>query len=92
MARDRGAAHVTPLCMLRLALALTVLVFSGCDEDDTGPNSPHCVEVRMRWLEADYQRRMAQNAGDYDLALSRAHLQDLIVNRDVPCFPGFALR
>jgi len=74
--------------MVRLLAVL--LLLAACDEDD-GPNSEHCVEVRMRWLELDYQRRGALAANDGLTASRRALAQDLIVSGDMPCFPGFTL-
>jgi hypothetical protein len=71
-------------------LLAVVLLLAACD-DDNGPNSEHCVEVRMRWLELDYQRRSALAAGDGPTASRRALAQDLIVSGDMPCFPGFML-
>jgi hypothetical protein len=76
---------------MRFVLGFALILASACDEDD-GPNSQHCVEVRMRWLEVDHLRRTAINAGDGDTASRRALLQDEIVSADVPCFPGFTLQ
>lgn len=71
---------------------LLLLLLSACDETDDGPNGQHCVEVRMRWLEADYRRRAAINANDGAAASVRALAQDEIVNADMKCFPGFTLQ
>jgi hypothetical protein len=77
--------------MLRLIATLTLLCAVGCDEEE-GPNSMHCVERRMAWLEIDFLRRKALDLGDVDTAARRALVQDKIVSADLPCFPGFELR
>ena len=74
-----------------IRLLVLVLCLAACEEDE-GPNSQHCIEVRMRWLELDYLRKSANDAGDVALARQRALLGDLVVSADTKCFPGFVLR
>lgn len=76
--------------MLRLFATLTLLAAASACEDD-GPNSEHCVERRMAWLELDYQRREFLRQGYTGSASAVALRQDLIVSGDMPCFPGFML-
>lgn len=75
--------------MLRLFATLALLAAVGCDEE--GPNSEHCVERRMKWLELDYRRRELLGQGHAGSASAVALQQDLIVSGDMPCFPGFTL-
>lgn len=75
--------------MLRLFATLTLLAASACEDD--GPNSEHCVEQRMKWLELDYRRRELLGQGYTGSARAVALQQDLIVSGDMPCFPGFML-
>lgn len=77
--------------MLRLIATLVLLAAASACEDD-GPNSEHCVEARMKWLELDYRRRELLGQGYTGSAAAVALQQDLIVSGDMPCFPNFELR
>lgn len=72
-----------------LRLLLTIALLAACD--DEGPNSEHCVERRMAWLELDYRRRELLGQGHPGSASAVALQQDLIVSGDMQCFPGFTL-
>lgn len=67
---------------------LLAMFMTACDEDD-GPNSQHCIEKRMAWIELDHHKRQLQ---DPRVAAQTALLQDGIVNQNMKCFPGFVLR
>jgi len=73
--------------MVRLLAVLILL--AACDEEGTGPNSPYCVEKRMNWLELEHHRKQLT---DPAVASKTALQQDLIVNANTQCFPGFVLR
>lgn len=75
--------------MLSRLVLIVALLLSACDEE--GPNSEHCVERRMAWLELDYRRRELLGQGHPGSASAVALQQDLIVSANMPCFPGFML-
>lgn len=74
--------------MLIRVLVLCAVVGAACEEGN-GPNSQFCVEKRMNWLELEHWKRQLTDPA----ALNKTSLQqDLIVNANMQCFPGFTLR
>lgn len=71
-----------------LRVLVTAVLLCACEEGN-GPNSAFCVEKRMNWLELEHWKRQLTDPA----ALNKTSLQqDLIVNANFQCFPGFALR